>query len=405
MTVFIHVSGENSTMFRMFRQSEERETLLIDRLAAAEVPEEAAIYEWARDKRAFISSVMAELREERAAAAAGVRSVGARPVMFEEFGGRDADPQDAYMGEVETSQVYLGILGGTYGRVLPTRFSATHTEYRHAEHQGLRISAWALDTQQREGPQQAFLDEIRTFHVVPAFRSSADLKRQVQERLRTVAAEDLAPWAKLGPIVFRANQVAQSGTQIEVRARVQSFEVVHALEATAPGPYSRGEEYSLTWAGRCRTVRVANVESITTATRSTSIHLKLEVLDNQGNRPFEVSLNEFTPDDMTDMALRSALFGAPNPLAREHMGFMVEMPDPLQLLREASVPDETVRSLAELMIVEELVGSGRAARVAAFKLGARVGGLRRLKFSWHPPRRYANEPRGQIRSLSGKVRL
>ena len=51
----------------------------------------------------FISSVMEELRDERAAAADGVRSLGARPVMFEEFGGRDADPQDAYLGEVETS--------------------------------------------------------------------------------------------------------------------------------------------------------------------------------------------------------------------------------------------------------------------------------------------------------------
>ena len=182
----------------MFVLGDERDTLLIDRLAAAEVPQEAAIREWARDKRAFISSVMAELSQERAAAAAAVRAVGAQPVMFEEFGGRDADPLNAYMGEVETSHIYVGILGRTYGRPLPTRFSATHTEYRHAEQQGLRISAWALDTQQREGPQRAFLDEIRMFRVVPSFQSSADLERQVRARLRGIAAEDLAPWAKLG---------------------------------------------------------------------------------------------------------------------------------------------------------------------------------------------------------------
>ena len=89
-------------------------------------------------KRVFISSVMAELGEERAAAANGVRSLGAKPVMFEEFGGRDADPLDAYLGEVETSQICVGILGQSYGRPLPTRFSATHTEFRHAEQQGLR---------------------------------------------------------------------------------------------------------------------------------------------------------------------------------------------------------------------------------------------------------------------------
>ena len=53
--------------------------------------------EWAHGKRGFISSVMTELPAEREAAAAAVRAVGATPVMFELFGGRDADPEDAYL--------------------------------------------------------------------------------------------------------------------------------------------------------------------------------------------------------------------------------------------------------------------------------------------------------------------
>ena len=73
---------------RVYWQNDECDPLLIDRAAAAEVPSDQAVQEWARDKRAFISSVMAELREERTSAAIGVRSLGARPVMFEEFGGR-----------------------------------------------------------------------------------------------------------------------------------------------------------------------------------------------------------------------------------------------------------------------------------------------------------------------------
>ena len=93
----------------------------------------------------------------------------------------------------------------------------------------------------------------------------------------------------------------------------------------------------------------------------------------------EVTFNGLTPDDLTDAALRTALFGEPNPLARQHMDFMAEMPDPLQPLRDARVPDEIVRSLAELMIVDELVGSGWAARVTKFRLGASVGGQRRLE--------------------------
>lgn len=383
----------------------ERDTLLIDRAAAAEVPREDAVREWARDKRVFISSVMEELRDERAAAAEGVRSLGARPVLFEEFGGRDADPQDAYLGEVETSQVYVGILGGRYGRPLSTRFSATHTEYRHAEEQGLRISVWALDTQEREGPQQGFLDEVRVFHVVPAFTDAANLQRQVSERLRSIAAEDLAPWIKLGCILFRASLVTHEGNQIAVTARVQSDDVAHALETLAPDNFGVRDHHRLTWSGRCRDVRIANVRTNTTTARSTLMHLQLEVVESNRAHILDFAINGHTPDDLTDFALRAAIFGEPNPLAGQYMGLTEHMPDPLQPLRDARVPDEVVRVLAEVMIVDELVGSGRAARVTTFRLGASVGGLRRLELSWVPPRRYTNERPVPRKPLVGQVRL
>ena len=388
-------------------QGDERDTLLIDRAAAAEVPREESVREWARDKRAFISSVMEELRDERAAAADGVRSLGARPVMFEEFGGRDAEPQDAYLGEVETSQIYVGILGRRYGRPLPTRFSATHAEFRHAEQRGLRVAVWALDTPEREGPQQAFLDEVRAFHVAPAFRSPEDLHRQVGERLRGIAAEDLAPWTKLGRILFRASEVTHDGNQIMVTARVQGDDVAHTLETLAPDNFGfQGQgQHRFTWSGRCRQVRVANVRTTTTTARSRLMHLQLEVVEGHRDHLLEVAFNGLRPDDLTDVALRAALFGEPNPLATQHMDFMPEMADPLQPLRDARVPDEIVRALTEVMIVDELVGSGRAARVTTFRLGASVGGLRRLEFAWEPPRRFTNQRPKRRPPLVGQVRL
>ena len=222
----------------MWPQDDEHDALLIDRAAAAAVPPDGAIGEWARGRRVFISSVMAGLGEERAAAAEAAVALGARPIMFENFGGRDADPLNAYLGEVETSEIYVGILGQRYGRPLPTRFSATHTEFRHAEQQGLRVAVWALDTQEREGPQQAFLDEVRVFHVVPSFHCPVDLRGQMSARLRDIAAEDLAPWTKLGFIVFRASEVAHAGAEIAVTARVHSDDVAHALEAMASNNFS-----------------------------------------------------------------------------------------------------------------------------------------------------------------------
>jgi hypothetical protein len=86
----------------------EAEPLWIDRAAAAELPSAQAVPEWAREKRAFISSVIPELAAELQAAAAGVRTVGLRAVMFEEFGGRDADPEEAYLAEVEGSDICVG---------------------------------------------------------------------------------------------------------------------------------------------------------------------------------------------------------------------------------------------------------------------------------------------------------
>ena len=388
----------------MWPHEDARDALLIDRAAAAEVPRDNAIREWARDKRVFISSVMEELVEERAAVAEGVRSMGARPIMFENFGGRDTDPLDAYLGEVETSQIYVGILGQRYGRPLPTRFSATHTEFRHAELQGLRIATWTLATERREGLQQAFLDEIRVFHVVPAFRSAADLQRQVSDRLRDIAAEDLAPWTKLGSIVFRASEVTYAGDRITVTARVQSGDVTHAIEGMTPNHFGARQD-RFTWGGRCRRVRVTDVQSTTTAARSTRIRLQLEVVEDQQHPFLEVTVSGYGPDDLTDAALRVALFGEPHPLAGQHMDFMAHMPDPLQPLRNARVPDEIVRSLAELMIVDELVGSGRAARVTNFRLGTSVGGLRRLELTWEPPQRYANEGNRPRHSVEGQVRL
>src|SRR5207249_2455752 len=113
-------------------REEEGEPLTIDVAAAAELPSNDEIRHWARDQRVFISSVMDELNAERKAVADAIRTLGAEPVWFEEFGVRDADPNDAYTGEVASSSIYVGILGKRYGKLLPTRFSATHTEYTFA---------------------------------------------------------------------------------------------------------------------------------------------------------------------------------------------------------------------------------------------------------------------------------
>lgn len=389
----------------MTRHSEDRtENILIDRAAAAEIPSADEVREWAHGKRVFISSVMSELTPERQAVAAGARSVGLVPVMFEEFGAREADAEEAYLAEVEGAEIYIGILGNRYGKPLKSRYSATHAEYRHALDHAARMALWTSAAADREGPEQSFLDEVRVFHVVPEFGSPADLQRRVEERLRAIAAEDLAPWCKLGIIVFRAIEVEDRGAVILVKARVRDDSIARALEEMRADRYSRGVSAHFTWAGRSKFVKVAKVHSKTTAARTKIFELELEVGEAPREALLDMAIGNLTPADLIERALRAALFGEANPLADQHMGFAPKIPDPFAPLRQNPVSEEIIRPISELLVTDVLVGTGRAKSIRAFSLGVANRGRRRLTLAWEVASQYSNQPT-TVRSISGEVSI
>lgn len=385
-------------------EEEESEALIIDEPALAEMPTDDEIRQWARSQRVFVSSVMEELVAERTAVAETIRALGAEPVLFEEFGGRDDDPNQAYLSEVASSHVYIGILARRYGRLLPTRFSATHTEYRHAEEKGLRIAVWVADVSDREGHEQSFVDEVRTFHVAPTYRSVDDLKRQVDMRLRRVASEELSPWCKLGLTVFRARRVVHRRDQIKVEAIVRSDEAAHALDEMQPDQWGHGPDIQFTWAGKSLFVRVTDMEVITTASRTRTFLLTLTPQESQRDSMLDVTMDGYSPDDLTEIGLRTALFGERNPMKDQHFGFAADLPDPLGPLRTQRVSEEVIRPIGQVLVTEALVGSGRAERVVHFRLGPPIAGRRRAELQWQPPRRYSNNRSG-LRKIEGVVQL
>jgi hypothetical protein len=383
---------------------DQQDPLLIDLASAAERPLPEDIRLWAQDQRGFISSVMDELKAERRAVADGIEQFGAEPVWFEQFGARDADPSDAYTSEVASSTVYIGILGQRYGRLLPTRLSASETEYRFAEEHGLRICMYPLDVPDREGREQAFLDEVWQFHTAPIIRT-ADLPTAVVRRLERIAAEELSPWCKLGHVLFRASSVVETTERIVVTAKVRSADVAHALDSMGADQIRRFDG-QLTWHGRCRAVRVTDMEVTTTASTARSYRMTLERTEDRRNSMLDVSYDKMSADDLTEMAINGAL-GNPQPLNQQRYGGFSDlnnMGDPLAGIRGRRIPDEFLRPLAQLLFTEALVGSGRIARLTKFRLGADVAGKRRIEIGWEPPRRYSNA-RPEQRHAAGFLSL
>jgi hypothetical protein len=263
---------------------------------------------------------------------------------------------------------------------------------------------WTSDAPDREGPEQSFLNEVRTFHVVPAFRTIADLKAQVRERIRAIAAEDLAPWCKLGRIVFRATEIEDHGDIVTVTARVRDDAVALALEEARGDQWNRGRTLRFTWSGRSRYVDVSKVLVTTTSARSKVIRLELKSTNGPQDSSFQYSMDGLTPDDLIEKALRTVLFGEPNPLARSHLAFSAEIDDPLQPLRVSSVSEEILRPLAELLLTDLLIGMGRVGRIVELKIGVQIRGHRPFLLSWETPRRYANDTVA-VRNIRGEINL
>lgn len=364
--------------------------LILDLSGTAAAPDPETFALWAGDQRVFISSVMGELSPLRSRLAQAIAETGATPVWFEDFGGRDDDSEVAYLSEVATSTIYLGILGRTYGSLdRRTRLSATHAEYREAERLGLQVSVWVGDTENMNADQYAFLQEVRTFHTTGSFQDADDLSRRVQRRLLELAAEAVSPWVKLGDVVMRASTVVDNGSTITVRASVHSPEVTAALEVMRPEVF-RNTDQQLTWASRSVPVRVRTVETTTTAARSSGVEIVAERLDSGGfAHPFSVGTSlstngrTFSSEELAHMDVRHALFEEEPPPGV--FGFGNAFADALEPMPTYDLPSAVYQAVFSLLVTEALVKSGRAQRVDRAQVSPMGPQGRRVRLSWTPP--------------------
>lgn len=366
---------------------EQPERLLVD-LSPAPVPDEESVRAWAAGQSVFVSGVIGGMEAERKAAVDGTTRVGARAVLFEEFGGMDDDAEDAYLAHVAASDIYLGVLGRRYGKPLKSGYSATHAEYNEAVRRGLRISVWA-PPDGLDGPQRDFVDAIRVFHTTGSYSSPEDLATRVERRLRAMAAESLSPWVKVGNTIFRATTVTDDGTTVMVKARIRDNTVAASLEARRPSmSYGRKTDTRITWPGGTARVRVSAVEVEVGAGRARNVTVTATRIDDEHSGRLETTFESRTPEDLTELAMRVALLREPNPLGS--MSFLIEAENPLPALEGLGLPEDALSQVAELLVTEVLVGDRGVGHLTAFRLGPKHQGRRRLLLAWMPRRRYTN---------------
>jgi hypothetical protein len=357
-----------------------------DRSGTASRPDPATFNAWAGDQRIFVSSVIAPLAELRRSLALTITEIGAQPVWFEDFGGRADDAEVAYLGEIASSTIYLGILGRDYGRLDKAhRLSATHAEYREAERLGLPISAWVRDEANMNADQFNFLSEVRLFHTTGNFTDAEDLARGVRRRLEELAAEAVSPWAKLADVVFRTRRIVDDGVAITIHGSVHDGQVVAALEAMRPNTF-RNQDVRLTWAGRSAAVRVAQVQTTTTASRSHQVEVIVKRVESResGSIPMTASFStggrSYTSDDLAVLDVRHMLFGEERPQGLFSLGGSIR--DFVQDLPTGPTPAALYQAVFALLATEALVESGRALRVHTAQVSPVGPDGRRVRLAW-----------------------
>jgi hypothetical protein len=360
---------------------------------------------WAQGQTVFLSSVMGELAAERAAVAAALEQLGFRVRWFEDFGGRDDSAAEAYLGEVRSCTIYLGLLGEQYGSMLPSGpyagDSATNAEYLQAQAAGKRISFWQRKpAEEREGHARRFLAEVQRFHVTGSFAGTADLPAKIEKRLREIAAEDLSPWVKLGDVIVRATRVRARGPEVQVEARVYDEGVLRAIDELAGG----GQRWAhrrvqVTHGNRSGTGQIDELIVENTSGAFSVITVKAAA-DWSGGGETPVGTQGYSAEDLTEVAMRVGLLGQTLPSDLGMMSFIVKSRDPLAELLALPVPEGSVQALSRLLVVEQLVGDRRASAVTGFSLGPARRGQRHLELTWSGPERYTNiEP--QERAING----
>ncbi|MFA4901588.1 MAG: DUF4062 domain-containing protein [Desulfobaccales bacterium] len=137
--------------------------------------------------RVFVSSVMEGFREFRQAAKKGIIAAGAQPILIEDFPALAVSPRNACLDGVESSDIFIAIIGKRGGWTAPSGKLVVEEEYEEALRRRLRILAFIHDVE-RDDEAQRFVTILSDYVggvLRPTFRTPAELENAVEHALKT----------------------------------------------------------------------------------------------------------------------------------------------------------------------------------------------------------------------------
>jgi len=140
-------------------------------------------------RKVFVSSVVGEFEEFRSSARRAIELMGDRPILCEDFGARPHSSEKACITEVESSDVYIVVLGKRYGYTTPDGVSVTQAEFRAAQKVGIPILVFVQQIAM-DPDQIAFRQEVEDYQkglFRAEFTSPEELKDEIIKGLRQVS--------------------------------------------------------------------------------------------------------------------------------------------------------------------------------------------------------------------------
>ncbi|MHB9005087.1 MAG: DUF4062 domain-containing protein [Coriobacteriia bacterium] len=373
--------------------------LLLDQRSASLAASEQDVKAWASGRRVFVSSLITDMPHERAAVREAIEAVGATPVMFEDLGAQDVSAEQAYLSGVHSSEVYVGMWGPRYGVRMPDGYSATHAEFVEAERKGLRLCLFVHGETagEMDGSQHDLVRSARNLYTTSPWSDPSDLGRRVQRRLEELAAEELAPWVRVGRALFRAREITNDGKTIRITSAVRSDAVHSELVRLRD---NRASAVQFASPSHAQSVQVTELATRTVSTVGHEEHLTLISQDQRGSN-MHASINGLSADEVSRRALSDGLFGTST--LGQQAGWAVRPIDPLEELRGLVLDDSILRPVARLLFAERLLSEQMASTIDSFILGPSHQGARRLRAAWTPLQAYVNEPDPAPMSIDGTV--